>query len=78
MQIRLINNTGKRVGRFVTYEYGTDLFGYVYVDKIKGKERGKLVSRWIMPDLGSLVRLLDFEIYKRENEHYENISSLIG
>ncbi|XDD50161.1 hypothetical protein AB3N59_17675 [Leptospira sp. WS92.C1] len=78
MQIRLINNTGKRTGRFVAYEYGTDLFGYVYVDKIKGKEKGKLVSQWVMPDLGSLVRLLDFEIYKRENEHYENINSLTG
>ena len=72
MQIRLENKTGRRKGRFVKYEYGTDLFGYVYLDKIKGRERGKLVSRWILQDLGTLVRLLDLELYRREVENYEH------
>ena len=71
MQIRLENKTGRRKGRFVKYEYGIDLFGYVYLDKIKGRDRGKLVSSWVMPDLGALVRLLDLEIYRREVENYE-------
>ncbi len=75
MCIKLVNNTGKKEGRFVTYEYGTDLFGYIYLDKFKGKERGKLVDRWILNDLGSLVRTLDLEIYRREVENYENVNA---
>jgi hypothetical protein len=72
MQIRLENNTGIRKGRFVKYEFGTDLFGQIYLDKIKGRERGKLVDRWVLNDFGSLFRVLDLEIYKREVENYEN------
>jgi hypothetical protein len=63
------NNQGNQ--RFVSYEYGVDLFGSVYLDKFKGVERGKLISRWKLKDLGSLVRVLDLEIYKREMENYE-------
>ena len=76
MAIRLENKTGRRFGRFVKYEYGQDLFGYLYLDKIKGKERsiekGKVVDKWILKDLASLVKTLDLEIYKREVENYEN------
>ncbi|PJZ67836.1 hypothetical protein EHQ27_06210 [Leptospira wolffii] len=74
MQIRLENRTGNRSGRFVVYEYGTDLFGYVYVDKFRGRDKGRIVSRWLMQDVGSLVRLLDHEIYRRESENYENVT----
>ncbi|EQA34957.1 hypothetical protein LEP1GSC047_1311 [Leptospira inadai serovar Lyme str. 10] len=77
MLIRLENRTGRRSGRYVVYEYGTDLFGYVYVDKFRGKDRGRMVSRWVMNDLGSLVRLLDHELYRRESENYENVSAAI-
>lgn len=73
MTIRLVNRTGTKNGRFVAYEYGEDLFGYLYLEKIRGKERGKLVDRWILKDIASLVRTLDLEIYRRENENYENI-----
>ena len=72
MTIKMIDRTGKRWGRFVSYEFGEDLFGYIYLDKIKGRDRGKLVDRWVLPDLGSLIRTLDLEIYKREVENYEN------
>ncbi|MCB1192562.1 MAG: hypothetical protein H7A23_16890 [Leptospiraceae bacterium] len=75
MNIKLENRTGRRRGRFVAYEYGTDLFGDIYLEKFRGREKGKLVSRWIMPDLGSLIRTLDLEIYKREIENYENTYS---
>ncbi|MBE7412986.1 MAG: hypothetical protein L6Q54_03850 [Leptospiraceae bacterium] len=74
MKIRLINNTGKRQGRFVAYDYGTDLFGYIYLDKIKGRDKGKLVDSWVMEDYISLIKLLDLEIYKRETENYENVT----
>jgi hypothetical protein len=78
MNIRMINHTGLRSGRFVLYEYGTDLFGYIYLEKIKGKERGKLVDRWLLKDLASLVRTLDLEIYKREVENYEPVSNRVS
>jgi hypothetical protein len=73
MQIRMENQTGIRKGRFVKYEYGMDLFGNIYLDKIKGREKGKLVDRWLLQDFGSLFRVLDLELYKREVENYENI-----
>ncbi|WP_411823959.1 hypothetical protein [Leptospira sp. 'Mane'] len=71
MTIRMINATGKRNGRFVAYEYGEDLFGTLYLDKFSGRERGKLIDKWRLNDLGSLVRVLDLEITKREEENYE-------
>ena len=69
-----IRMESQKRGRFVAYEYGEDLFGDIYLDKIKGKERGKLEASWVLPDLGSLVRLLDFEIYKREQESYSSVA----
>jgi hypothetical protein len=56
----------------VTYEYGTDLFGNIYLEKIKGREKGKLVDTWLLKDYGSLFRVLDLEIYRREVENYVN------
>lgn len=73
MTIRMVNKTGARIGNYVAYEYGEDLFGYLYLDKIRGKEKGKLVDRWILKDLGSLIRTLDLELYRRETENYENV-----
>ena len=76
MAILLENKTGKIYVRFVKYEYGEDLFGYLYLEKIKGKkesvEKGKIVDRWILDDLASLVKTLDLEIYRREVENYES------
>jgi len=69
----MVNKTGSRYGRYVAYEYGEDLFGYLYLEKIKGKEKGKIVNRWILKDLGSLIRTLDLELYRREIENYENV-----
>ena len=71
MNIRMINKTGNRRGRFVAYEYGQDLFGYIYLDKIKGRDRGRVVDRWILKDVVSLIKTLDLEISRRENENYE-------
>lgn len=71
MTIRMLNSTGKRNGRFVAYEYGLDLFGNLYLDKFSGRERGKLTDKWRLSDLGSLIRVLDTEITRREEEHYE-------
>ncbi len=70
----MINRTGSRDGRFVFYEYGTDLFGYIYLYKIKGRNKAKVVDKWLLKDLASLVKTLDVEIYKRENENYETIN----
>jgi hypothetical protein len=75
MTIRMVNQSGRREGRFVEYDYGQDLFGYIYLEKFKGKDRGKLTDRWILNDLASLIKTLDLEIYKREVENYECRSS---
>lgn len=75
MRIKMINRTGQRQGLYVSYEYGTDLFGYIYLDKIKGREKGKVVDTWILEDIASLVKTLDIELYRREEENYEHFLS---
>ncbi|GBF51041.1 hypothetical protein LPTSP4_25720 [Leptospira ryugenii] len=67
----MVNSTGKRSGRFVAYEYGEDLFGTIYLDKFSGREKGKLIDKWRLHDFGSLIRVLDTEISRREDENYE-------
>ncbi|MGV3665961.1 MAG: hypothetical protein ACO1NV_07495 [Leptospira bouyouniensis] len=71
MTIRLENSTGRRSGRFVAYEYGEDLFGTLYLNKFSGREKGRLIDKWRLSDLGSLIRVLDTEISRREEENYE-------
>lgn len=79
MVIRMEKRIGNNGKRFISYEYGEDLFGYLYLEKIKGKkeepEKGKIVDKWILEDLASLVKMLDLELYRREVENYENRNS---
>ena len=79
MVIRMEKKIGNKGKRFISYEYGEDLFGFLYLEKIKGKkeepEKGKIVDKWILEDLASLVKMLDIELYKREVENYESRSS---
>lgn len=79
MVIRMEKEVGKRERRFISYEYGEDLFGYIYLEKIRGKkeepEKGKVVDKWILDDLASLVKMLDLELYKREVENYKSRTS---
>ncbi len=67
----MINQTGKRNGRFIAYEYGEDLFGRLYLDKFSGRDKGRLTDKWRLNDLGALIRVLDTEISRREEENYE-------
>jgi len=71
MLIRLINRTGRRNGRFVAYEYGEDLFGRLYIEKFTGRARAKRIDFWRLGDLGAMVRVLDTELSRREDENYE-------
>lgn len=77
MMIRMVNLTGSNYGKEVVYEYGEDLFGYYYLNKIKSvKEKKRIVNRWILKDLAALIRTLDLELYKLEQGNYENTSTL--
>lgn len=73
MKITLINYTGKRYGRKISYEYGSDLFGDIYLEKFAGKDKSILKDKWVFQELSSLVKVLDLEIYKREVENYESL-----
>ncbi len=73
MKITLVNYTGRRYGRKISYEYGYDLFGNIFLEKFVGREKSTLKDKWIFEEVSSLVKVLDVEIYKREVEHYENI-----
>lgn len=79
MIIRMEKKIGINNRRFVSYEYGEDLFGYIYLEKIRGKkeepEKARIVDKWILEDLASLVKMLDLELYRREVEDYQNRTS---
>ncbi len=65
------NTTGKRQGRFVRYEYGEDLFGYLFLDVVSGKrDQARRVRTHLFSDVRHLIYTLDVEIDRRENLNY--------
>lgn len=65
------NSTGKRSGNVVRFEFGHDLFGYIFLDVIRGKRhRNRLIRSMIFDDPGDFIRVLDLEVCKREDLDY--------
>lgn len=69
--ILLKNSTGKRTGHYVRYEYGEDLFGYLYLDVSRArKHRGKKIRSLIFDNPRDFICTLDRDLYLRENLNY--------
>ena len=69
--IVLKNTTGKRSGSYVKYEFGEDLFGYFYVDVVRGrKHRAKKLRSMVFSDPATFVRTLDADLARSESFHY--------
>ena len=71
-QIILQNNTGKTSGFFIHYNYGQDLFGYLYLDVVRQKKhRAKLIKRMCFDNPKDFICTLDLDLYRKESRHYE-------
>lgn len=69
--IFLKNTTGNRSGNFIRYEYGTDLFGYFFLDVYHGKKHvSKKIRTDVFRDAADFIRTLDFEICRKEDLNY--------
>ena len=70
-EIVLKNSTGNRQGYFIQYEYGEDLFGYLYLDIARRKlHRGKKLKSLLFQDLKDFIITLDMELYRKETLNY--------
>lgn len=71
-QIVLHNNTGKQSGSYIHYDYGCDLFGYLYLDVSKQKKHtGKIIKKMHFENPKDFICTLDIDIYNKECRHYE-------
>lgn len=69
--IVLRNTTGSRSGNIVRYEYGEDLFGYIYLDIVRQKKHsGKLARKMVFSNVREFVCTLDIDLYNKENLNY--------
>lgn len=69
--ILLKNTTGRKSGFFMRYEYGEDLFGYLYLDIVRGKmDCAKRVKTHLFDDVRDFVVTLDLELYRKESLNY--------
>lgn len=72
--IHLRNTTGKRSGSFIRYEYGEDLFGYMYLDVIRGKKhRAAKVWTALFNNKIEFLITLDLELERKENLNYTHV-----
>ncbi len=69
--ILLKNSTGKLSGYFVRYEYGEDLFGFIYLDVVRGKKhRARKVRSMLFDDAREFIFTLDIDLDRRESLNY--------
>lgn len=72
-QILLKNSTGKRSGSYIRYEYGQDLFGYMYLDVVRSRaHRANLVRRMLFDNPRDFICTLDDDLYRKETLNYEH------
>jgi len=70
-EIFLKNTTGKRSGNFVRYEFGEDLFGYLYLDITRGRlHRVHRLRSLVFEDQMEFLFTLDEDLGFRENLNY--------
>lgn len=69
--INLKNITGKRSGTYVRYEFGEDLFGYYYIDIVRGKKNiPKTIKSVVFENSLEFIFTLDKELGKRDSLNY--------
>lgn len=76
--IILKNKTGKLTGSYIHYNYGHDLFGYMYLDVVRQKKHtGRLIKRMHFDNPKDFICSLDLDMYNKENRHYERTTEVL-
>jgi len=53
------------------YEFGEDLFGFLYLDVVRGKKHlARVVKREVFDNPRDFVVALDLELYRKESLNY--------
>ncbi|MCB1308572.1 MAG: hypothetical protein KDK30_10345 [Leptospiraceae bacterium] len=74
--ITMKNMTGRRSGSYIRYEYGEDLFGFLYLDVIRlRKHRSRMVRSMLFDNPRDFICMLDLDISRKESLHYTNTGS---
>lgn len=69
--IYLKNQTGKRSGKYVRFEYGEDLFGFLFLDVVRGKKHvARRTRTHIFTKVRDFVCFLDMELERNESLNY--------
>lgn len=69
--ILLKNTTGRRSGSYVRYEYGEDLFGYLYLDVSRSRRhRGQRVRSLVFDNPRDFLYILDRDLDRRDALNY--------
>jgi hypothetical protein len=69
--ITLRNTTGKRAGARIRYEYGHDLFGYLYLDVVRSrKHRAERLRTMLFDNPRDFICTLDRDLDFREALNY--------
>lgn len=76
MLIFLKNSTGSRRDIQIRYEYGKDLFGYLYLEIFRSrKHRSSRIRYYLFEDIRDFICTLDDDIERREALHYFFVSA---
>ncbi|MCB1327300.1 MAG: hypothetical protein H7A21_19510 [Spirochaetales bacterium] len=77
--ILLRNRTGPRTGAQIRYEYGSDLFGYWYLDIVRTrKHRATSVRRLVFDNPRDFICLLDLDLDRKETLNYFPVDELMS
>ncbi len=69
--ILLKNTTGRLRGNYVRYEYGEDLFGYLFLDISRSrKHRARRIRSLLFDNPRDFICVLDQDLDRRENRNY--------
>jgi len=69
--IILKNRTGHKSGFYLRYEFGEDLFGYLYLDVFRGKKHvAKRIKRETFDNPRDFIIALDLDLERKESLNY--------
>ena len=71
MAILLKNETGRKRGKYLRYEYGRDIFGCFYLDILQCKKHySRCIQSYLFKDKKDFIQTLDMELLRREAQNY--------
>ena len=71
MAILLKNETGRKRGERLRYEYGREIFGHFYLDILKSRKHySRRIQSLLFKEKRDFIQTLDIDLSRREGQHY--------